>query len=102
MTCMERQSRHTLRPHHHHQQCAEICNLEEDILGAARLMDRDFQVPELVIDVPLRTADTGTVGGSAHAVPQSSSKTSTFHQVGVAGGGQQGFLSGQLGRRADR
>ena len=33
-------------------QFAELLNLEEDVLDAARLVDRYFQVPELVIEVP--------------------------------------------------
>ena len=31
---------------------AELLNLEEDVLDAGRLVDRYFQVPELVIEVP--------------------------------------------------
>ena len=33
-------------------QFAELLNLEEDVLDAGRLVDRYFQVPELVIEVP--------------------------------------------------
>ena len=33
-------------------QLAELLNLEEDVLDAGRLVDRIFQVPELVIEVP--------------------------------------------------
>ena len=33
-------------------QLAELLNLEEDVLDAGRLVDRFFQVPELVIEVP--------------------------------------------------
>ena len=33
-------------------QFAELLNLEEDVLDAGRLVDRCFQVPELVIEVP--------------------------------------------------
>ena len=37
------------------EQYAEIWNLEEDILGAAHLLDRDFQVPVILDVIPLRT-----------------------------------------------
>ena len=33
-------------------QFAELLNLEEDVLDAGRLVDRYFQVPQLVIEVP--------------------------------------------------
>ena len=36
---------------------AAICNMEEDILVAADHLDRDFQVPELVIEVPKISLD---------------------------------------------
>ena len=38
-------------------QFAAICNMEEDILVAADHLDRDFQVPELVIEVPTISLD---------------------------------------------
>ena len=38
-------------------QLAELLNLEEDVLDAGRLLDRDFQVPELVIEVPKISLD---------------------------------------------
>ena len=38
-------------------QLAELLNLEEDVLDAGRLVDRFFQVPELVIDVPKISLD---------------------------------------------
>ena len=36
---------------------AELLNLEEDVLDAGRLVDRFFQVPELVIEVPKISLD---------------------------------------------
>ena len=38
-------------------QLAELLNLEEDVLDAGRLVDRFFQVPELVIEVPKISLD---------------------------------------------
>ena len=38
-------------------QFAAICNMEEDTLVAADHLDRDFQVPELVIEVPKISLD---------------------------------------------
>ena len=89
------------------EQCAEIWNLEDDIMGPARLHDR--HVAEQVIDVP-----TFSCSPCPSRVPVSEPQTAEqllevltpfyffeqnvdipVSQVGVARGGQQGFLSGQ-------
>ena len=42
---------------HRMDQLAELLNLEEDVLDAGRLVDRFFQVPELVFEVPKISLD---------------------------------------------
>ena len=91
------------------EQYAEIWNLEEDILGAADLTDRDFQVPELVIEVAKIILDViplRILVPEPQIAEQLVEVLTPFFifeqnvdipvpQVGVARGGRQGFLSGQ-------
>ena len=96
-------------------QFAEILNLEEDVLDAGRLVDRYFQVPELVIevpkfiieDVPMRTSvPEPQMAEQLVEVPtvisySSLQRTTEQHvDIPVPGGGGpsfglQGFSSGQ-------
>ena len=99
-------------------QYAAIWNMEEDILVAADHLDRDFQVPELVIEVPKISLDVIPLRTSVREpqlaeqlvevptiVPFSSFQRIMEQTVDIPvpqGGGRQGFLRGQSSTGAEQ